>query len=82
MMENPSRRQTNGNMLDRVACILDAVRAIEVEHLEELIQQAHECDIRQIEDPPEPFPIPRQALRMFWHFRCNLESAEGRAPHG
>ncbi len=80
MRKSASRRQSNGDTLDRVARVLDAVRAIEVEHLEDLVRQAHECDIRQIEDPPEPFPIPRQALRMFWHFRRNLESAEGRAP--
>ena len=80
MRKSASRRRLNGDTLDRVTRVLDAVRAIEVEHLEDLVRQAHECDIRQMNDPPERFPIPRQALRMFWHFRCNLESAEGRAP--
>jgi hypothetical protein len=82
MRKNVRKRQLNGDTLNRVAHVLDAVRAIEVEHLEDLVRQAHECDIRQIDDPPEPFPITRQALRMFWHFRCNLGSAEGMTPHG
>jgi len=61
---------------DRVAHVLDAVMGIDVADLELLVQQAHECDIKQIDDLPEPFPVTRQALRMFWHFRCNLESVE------
>ncbi len=78
MRKSASRKRLNGDTLERVAHVLDAVRAIEVERLEDLVQQAHECDIRQIDDPPEPFPIPRQALRMFWHFRCNLEAVSHR----
>jgi len=71
--------------VDRVAHVLDAVMDIDVGQLELLVQQAHECDIKQIShecdvkqisDPPEPFPVSRQALRMFWHFRCNLELVE------
>jgi len=61
---------------DRVAHVLDVVMGIDVADLELLVQQAHECDVKQIGDPPEPFPISRQTLRMFWHFRCNLESVE------
>ena len=64
--------------VDRVAGVLDAVMEIDVGQLELLVQQAHECDIHQITDPPEPLPITRQALRMFWHFRCNLESVATR----
>jgi len=62
--------------VDRVVHLLDAAMDIDVGQLEQLVQQAHECDIKQISDPPEPFPVSRQALRMFWHFRCNLESVE------
>jgi len=61
---------------DHVAHVLDAVMDIDVGQLELLVQQAHECDVKQINDPPEQFPVSRQALRMFWHFRCNLESVE------
>ena len=61
---------------DRVAHVLDAVMDIDVGQLELLVQQAHECDVKQINDPPEPFGVSRQALRMFWHFRCNLEAIE------
>jgi len=64
--------------VDRVAHVLDAVMDIDVGQLEQLVQQAHECDVKRISDPPEPFPVSRQALRMFWHFRCNLESVETR----
>ena len=68
--------------VDRVAHVLDAVMGIDVEDLEKILQQAHECDIKQISDPPEPFGVSRQALRMFWHFRCNLESVEVTPAHG
>jgi hypothetical protein len=68
--------------MDRVAHVLDAVMDIDVGQLEQLVQQAHECDIHQIADPPEPLPVTRQALRMFWHFRCNLESVEVTPAHG
>ena len=67
---------------DRVAHVLDAVMDIDVGQLELLVQQAHECDIKQTGDPPEPFGVSRQALRMFWHFRCNLESVEVTPAHG
>ena len=66
----------NPNTVDRVAHLLDAVKRIGIDDLERVVQQAHECDIKQISDPSEPFPVTRQALRMFWHFRCNLESVE------
>ncbi|HNO77617.1 MAG TPA: hypothetical protein PKN33_06105 [Phycisphaerae bacterium] len=82
MRKSTRRKQSNGDTLDRIARVLDAVRAIKIEHLEDLVRQAHECDINQINDPPEPFPITRQALRMFWHFRCNLGSVEQIASHG
>ena len=68
--------------VDRVAHVLDAAMDIDVGQLEQLVQQAHECDIKQIGDPPEPFPVSRQVLRMFWHFRCNLESVEVTPAHG
>jgi len=68
--------------VDRVAHVLDAVMDIDVAQLELLVQQAHECDVKQISDPPEPFPVSRQALRMFWHFRCNIESVEVTPAHG
>ena len=62
--------------VDRVAHLLDAVKRIGIDDIERVVQQAHECDIKQIAEPVEPFPITRQALRMFWHFRCNIESVE------
>ena len=72
----------NKTTVDRVAHVLDAMMDIDVGQLEQLVQQAHECDIKQISDPPEPLRVSRQALRMFWHFRCNLESVEVTPAHG
>lgn len=67
---------------ERVAKVLEVMKRIELADLELMVQRAHECDIQQIDDPPEPFPITRQALRMFWHFRCNLEAVEVRVTRG
>jgi hypothetical protein len=64
--------------VDRVTHLLDAVKRVSIDELELLVQQAHECDVKQMAEPPEPLPVTRQALRMFWHFRCNLESVEVR----
>ncbi len=67
--------------VDRVAHLLDVVKRIGIDDLEQVVQQAHECDIHQVSEPPEPFPVTRQALRMFWHFRCNLDLVEVRPSH-
>jgi hypothetical protein len=68
--------------VDRVVHLLEAVKRIGLEDLERMVQQAHECDTHQITEPLEPFPVTRQALRMFWRFRCHLESVEVMAAHG
>lgn len=62
--------------LAQVARLLDEILSIDIDELELLVQEAHECSTKQVDDPPEPFPVTRQALRMFWHFRCNIESVE------
>lgn len=72
----------NSSTVGDVAQLLDAVMRIGIDELERIVQQAHACDIQQIDDPPEPLPVTRQALRMFWHFRCNLESVEVAPTHG
>ena len=72
----PSACLEKKTTVDRVGHVLDAVMGIDVADLELLVQQAHECDIHQVTEPAEPFPVTRQALRMFWHFRCNLQSVE------
>jgi len=77
----PRTRRKKKTALDCVACLLEAAMGIDMDEIELLVQQAHECDGKQIEDPPEPFPVSRQALRMFWHFRGNLESVEIRPTH-
>jgi len=54
-----------------------AVLAMPTGPLEHLVQLAHESTAGQKDDPPEIFEgegVSRQCLRMFWHFRCNLEA--------
>ncbi|MCC5828945.1 MAG: hypothetical protein JJU36_05810 [Phycisphaeraceae bacterium] len=72
----------NPSTVAHVAHLLDTVKRIGIDDLERIVQQAHECDIHQIAEPVEPFPVTRRALRMFWHFRCNLESVEVMSAHG
>lgn len=78
----PRRGRDKRSAVNDVAQLLNAVMCIGIDELERIVQQAHECDIHQIDDPPEPLPVTRQALRMFWHFRCNLESVEVAPTHG
>ena len=62
--------------INAITSALDAVLAIPLDELERLMQQAHECDSRQQHEPPEPFTVSRQALRMLWHFRSNLDAVK------
>ena len=71
-----SNRRKNLSTIDRVEHCLEEVMAIDADELEQLVQQAHECAFQQIKDPAEIFAVSRQALRMFWHFRRNLEAVE------
>lgn len=68
--------------IDRVVEVIDTIMGVDLGDLELLVQQAHECDINQITDPPEPFPVSRQVLRMFWRFRRILESVGTMPAHG
>ena len=59
-------------------CLL-AILAVPIGPLEHAVQAAHKSAARQKEDPQESFQtvgVTRQALRMFWHFRCNLEAVK------
>jgi len=68
----------------QVRQLLLAVLAVPMGPLEHAVQMAHESTASQKDDPPEVFDdegVSRQCLRMFWHFRCNLETVmpqEGR----
>ena len=64
----------NASTIGRVEHCLNAAMAIDLDELERLVEQAHECAISQMKDPSEPFPVSRQALRMLWYFRRNLEA--------
>ena len=58
----------------QAALAIRAALAIPVDDLELLVQEAHESTPKQMHDPQERFPVSRQALRMFWYFRRNLEA--------
>ena len=66
----------NLNTIERVEHLLGAIKTIDLDQLEKIVQAAHECDIHQIDTPAEPLPISRQALRMFWHFRHKIDAIE------
>lgn len=59
--------------LDRITDLLEAVLSIDLDDLERVVQEAHECTPSQMDEPEERFGVSRQALRMFWHFRKHLE---------
>ena len=63
-------------MVEHVGRLLDHVKAVEIDELEHIVQIAHECDAQALDDPPQRFPITRQALRMFWMFRRNLDAVD------
>ncbi len=56
--------------------MLRATLAIDLDELERLVQEAHECARDQMEAPEERFPVSRQALRMFWRFRLYLDTVD------
>lgn len=58
----------------RVAEVLRLTVAIDADELKRVVQAAHECEGEMLADPPERYEVSRQALRMFWHFRCNLDA--------
>ena len=65
--------------------LLLAVLAVPMGPLEHAVQVAHESAATQHEEPGEVFEyqgVSRQALRMFWHFRCNLEAVMPAARKG
>ncbi len=75
-------KHSTAALVKQVMDALQAVRGIDIDRLEKLVQKAHEADLYQVDEPPEPFPVSRQALRMLWHFRCNLQSVEETPAHG
>jgi hypothetical protein len=64
---------TNELVIQQVADVLKRAMAIDIDTLQSAVQAAHETPANQDADPPERFAVRRQPLRMFWHFRCNLE---------
>jgi len=69
-------KNTHSEIIPTVDRVLQAVVAIPIDRLERVMQEAHESDAGLMDPPPEPFPISRQALRMLWHFRCNIEAVD------
>ena len=66
-------------LASRVDAVLAEVMAFDAGQLEELVQAAHTCTPKQMNDPRERFCVSRQALRMFWYFRCNLAEVQIKA---
>jgi len=62
-------------LADRIYHLVDLTMAIPIKDLELLLQEAHDAPTNQIEDPEEAFKVSRQAIRLFWIFRINLEYA-------
>ena len=63
--------------VDKVRKAMLAAMAVPRAQLEHAVQVAHESGEDDFDIPPEVFigqGVTRQALRMFWHFRCNLEA--------
>jgi len=74
---NPNITDVDLATARQVRKLLLAMLAIPVGPLEHAVQLAHESTSSQKDDPPEIFEaagVTRQALRMFWHFRCNIEA--------
>ena len=65
----------NEDTIERVQHCLDVTMSINLDELERLVQQSHEYDHRSMDKPPEIFAVSRQALRMLWKFRLNLDAA-------
>lgn len=61
---------------NQVVRVLEAAMRVPLDSLEQLVQEAHESTPKQMDDPPQLLPVTRQALRMFWHFRCNLDAVD------
>ena len=75
-MEKNMTKNTHSKLIPVVDRVLQAVVAIPIDRLERVMQEAHESDAGQAGPPLEPFPISRQALRMLWRFRRNIEAVE------
>jgi hypothetical protein len=76
-VKNPNVTESDIAVVQDVRRLLLAVLAVPVGPLEHAVQMAHDSTANQKDDPPEVFEdagVGRQALRMFWHFRCNLEA--------
>jgi len=85
MKSNPDILIADLEMARRVRGCIEEVLSIPAGPLEHIVQLAHESTARRKDDPPEVFEdlgVSRQALRMFWHFRCNLEAALGPEDRG
>ena len=78
MKSNPNIVSADIEMVRRVRRCIREILSIPAGPLEHAVQLAHDSTAYQKDDPPEVFEaegVSRQALRMFWHFRCNLGAA-------
>ena len=81
MIANPNVITSDVAVVAEVARLLAATVDLPVGQLEHAVQVAHESTPKQKHDPTEVFAelgVTRQELRMFWHFRCNLDAVRRR----
>jgi len=84
LTRNPNIIESDLAVVSDVRKLLLAVLAVPTGPLEHAVQLAHESTAYQKQDPAEIFGrqgVSPQALRMFWHFRCNLEAVMPRESH-
>ena len=62
--------------LNQIEQTFQAVSDVDINRLERLVQDAHQCSVHEEKDPPEKFAITRQALRMLWMFRRNIDAVK------
>ena len=77
MKRNPNITDADVATAREVRKLLLTVLAMPIGPLEHAVQEAHASGDFERKDPPEVFReygVTRQALRMLWHFRCNLEA--------
>jgi hypothetical protein len=82
---NPDILSADAETVRRVCRCIEEIMSIPAGPLEHAVQLAHDSTARRKDDPPEVFEVEgvsRQALRMFWHFRCNIEAVVGPEDRG
>lgn len=62
--------------IKELGLLIDQIKRLNIDRLERLVQNAHECSVHEVKEPPEKFAVTRQALRMLWMFRRNIDAVK------